>query len=579
MNLSDVEKIKERLSIEEVVSSYIQIEKAGKNFKARCPFHNEKTPSFIISPDRNSYYCFGCGAKGDIFNFVQEFEGIDFSGALKILADKAGVILSNNNNAEKSKYDLLREIMEEATKFYEDKISVKNNVIDYLKKRNLSDETIRKWRIGFAEDGWQNLLNHLIAKKYSKKDILEAGLIKENSGKYYDRFRKRIIFPIFDSGGRVVAFSGRIFEGKENDAKYLNSPETPLFDKSKILYGFDKAKSVIRKSNFSIIVEGQMDLLLSHQCRYSNTVASSGTALTEEHLKIVSRVSNNVVLAYDSDGAGFRASEKAWLIALNMGLDVKIAPIPKEKDPADIITNNQEEWKKIIKNSRHIIEILLEKLLNENHDQRKIGKLVSIKIIPYLASMSSEIDRAYFIKMMSEKLEVDENAIKNEIERYASNNPESENRQFGKNLEQFFGNKNSDINLKTESELFEILFWQGDQKTPVIKIDEFEKKLKTIIGQDYDEVKSILTKEKESLIFKAEEKYYALEPKQETVDVEKIKKNSAELLRKLKLKYLSLKRKEYQKKLVECEKKLDEKEATNCMIKINELSKQINNLK
>jgi len=242
---SSVQKIKERLSIVDVVSSYISLEKAGKNYKAKCPFHNEKTPSFFVSPDRGTYYCFGCNAKGDIFSFVEKFEGTDFLGALKILADRAGVDLEEYKNKNKDKTELYYEIMEEATIFFEDNLKAKLEARSYLLSRGLNDQSIEKFRIGFAPDSWSSLINHLKKKDFKTEDILAVGLIKkkdtpdqtQKEDHYYDRFRSRIMFPISDSAGRIIAFSGRIFGQSEDskdgivNAKYLNSPETPLFNK------------------------------------------------------------------------------------------------------------------------------------------------------------------------------------------------------------------------------------------------------------------------------------------------------------------------------------------------------------
>src|SRR6185369_16545446 len=263
---SPVDKIKERLGIEEVVSSYIKLDRAGNNLKARCPFHNEKTPSFFISPDRGSYYCFGCGASGDIFTFVEEFEGLDFKGALKLLADRAGVPLEaftpERKEAESEKERLYR-AMEEATKYFED--NLRNNskeskeVLEYLTSRGVNEKSIKDFRVGFAILDWRKLYDHLRSKGFADADIERAGLAKKPEDKskaMYDRFRGRIMFPITDSSGRVVAFSGRIFVDDGKSAKYLNSPETPIFSKHAVLFGIDKAKESIRKNNFSILVEG-----------------------------------------------------------------------------------------------------------------------------------------------------------------------------------------------------------------------------------------------------------------------------------------------------------------------------------
>ncbi len=286
-----VEQIKEKISIEELVGSYIELVKAGANFKARCPFHNEKSPSFFITPARGTFYCFGCGEKGDIFTFVEKFENQDFRGALKILADRAGVEIKREDPKVRDEREELFSALEQATLYFQRNLVKNTEALKYLHGRGITSKTMSEWRLGFAENDWRSLFENFSQKGFSPKVLEQAGLIKKTDKGYYDRFRSRIIFPIADSSGRSIGFSGRIF-GVEDDAKYLNSPETQLFKKSEILYGMDKAKLEIRKRDFALIVEGQMDLLMAHQAGTTNTIATSGTALTLEHLRLLRRLTN-----------------------------------------------------------------------------------------------------------------------------------------------------------------------------------------------------------------------------------------------------------------------------------------------
>jgi len=353
---STVEQIKERLDIADVIGSYLKLDSAGSNLKARCPFHNEKTPSFFVSPSRQTYHCFGCDRGGDILSFVQEIEGQDFPGALKILAERAGVEIKRESSAVKSDKDKLFAVLEEATSFFESNLKEQKEVIEYLKKRGLKGETAKRFNVGYAPSGWSNLYEMLKKKGYPDVIMDKAGLIIKGEKGYYDRFRSRIMFPITDVSGRVVGFSGRIF-GAENEktAKYVNSPETELYNKSKILYGFDKAKFAIRKKGFCILVEGQMDLLMSHQAGLQNTVAVSGTAFTEEHLKIINRLTDSLIIAFDSDDAGIDASKRGVDTALSIGMDVKIVALPKGLDPADLILKEKQKWVKQVENAEHVI--------------------------------------------------------------------------------------------------------------------------------------------------------------------------------------------------------------------------------
>ena len=408
---SSVEKIKERLGIVDVVGSYIKLERAGGSFKARCPFHNEKTPSFFVSPDRDSYYCFGCGVKGDIFSFIEGFEGLDFKGALKVLAERAGIELVPENPKFKDEREKLFAVMEEATCFFEDNLSKARLAFDYLKNRGLADKTIKEWRIGYAPALWNNLENYLKAKGFPENEMEKAGLIKREDGRSYDRFRNRIIFPIFDGSGRVIAFSGRILQDDGKSAKYLNSPETELFSKSRVLYGFDKAKLAIKRMDYSILVEGQMDLIMCHQAGYFNTVASSGTAITTSHLEILRRLSNKIIMAFDADNAGFNASAKAWQIALSLGMEVKIAELPKGFDPAELILKNKEKWIERLKESKHIIDFYLDRIFAEETDKRKIALNVKNKVLPFVATIESSMEKSHFIKKISDMTGVKEEAV------------------------------------------------------------------------------------------------------------------------------------------------------------------------
>jgi DNA primase len=438
MNRTTVEEIKARIPIEELISSYVKIEKSGRSYKARCPFHNEKTASFFISPDRGGYYCFGCAAKGDIFSFVEQFEGLDFKGALKVLAEKAGVPLIVDQKTDSDK-DKLFKITEETAKYFEDQYSKSKEAQDYVKGRGINPETRASFRIGWAPEGWHNLLNHLKKNGWNETIIEKAGFIKAKDpasvnpknaslSKYYDRFRGRVVFPITDSSGRVVAFTGRILKDDGVSAKYLNSPETPLFNKSQTLFGLDKAKSEIRRVGYSVLVEGQMDLVLSHQVGVKNAIAASGTALTDQskgengvvsNLGMVRRLSSNMIIALDSDKAGRTAAMRAVAAtALSMGMSVKIAEIEGGKDPADLIMANPELWKNTLKNAKHVIEFELGNVMKEVPDAHKLGKAVRDRVFPFLARIDSEMDKAYFMKTIAEQTHLNEQAVWEDLRKF-----------------------------------------------------------------------------------------------------------------------------------------------------------------
>src|SRR3989344_5146981 len=358
-----VQQIKDRLSIVDVISQYVKLERSGQNFRARCPFHAERTPSFFVSPERGTFHCFGCNVGGDIFSFVEQIEGLDFKGALKVLAEKAGVPLVYERAEKKDERDRLFELLETATIFYSSRLS--EPAKKYLKERGLNDEMMRLFRLGFAGDAWGEASEYLREKKFTDKEIIDAGLAKKGDRGLIDKFRNRIMFPIADPAGRIVGFSGRIFGEKASpDApKYLNSPETSLFRKSRILYGFDKAKQAMRKHSCAVLVEGQMDLLASHQAGWANTVAVSGTAFTPEHGALIRRMTDNLVIALDPDEAGFKAAARAARAALQGGLNVKVAQPPEGLDPADLILKEgADAWRQAIRNSKDIVTFLLDVL-------------------------------------------------------------------------------------------------------------------------------------------------------------------------------------------------------------------------
>ncbi len=432
-----VEKIKERLTIEDVVGSYIKLEGVGKNFKAKCPFHNEKTPSFYVSPDRHSFYCFGCGAKGDIFSFIEQFEGLDFMGSLKLLADRAGVPLVFEKTETKSEKERLHMIMEEAAKFFEYGLSQNVQAQEYIKKRGINTETIKNFRIGYIVPDWRLLYTHLKDKKFSDMEIEKAGLAKRPEAdeggvqkSLYDRFRGRIMFPIQDSSGRVIAFSGRILVDDERSAKYLNSPDTILYNKSTVLYGIDKAKHDIRAKNYTILVEGQMDLVLSHQAGIRNTVAVSGTALADtltskenviNNFGIVRRLSPNIIIAFDSDTAGRKAAMRSASIALSLGMDVKIADLPEGKDPADLVLINPEEWKNVLRKAKPVVEFQIDSVIREVEqkklDTRKIPLLLREKVLPFILSIDGSMEKSHFIKMIHSKTGISEESVREDLKK------------------------------------------------------------------------------------------------------------------------------------------------------------------
>ena len=420
---SEIEQIKSRLNIVDIVGSYIKLEKAGINYRARCPFHNEKSPSFFVSPSRQLWHCFGgCNEGGDIFKFIMKIEGIEFYDALKILADKAGVELKKNPNWEKtkSKRDTLLNISNKSTSFFMtqlEKSKIGQEAKEYLLKRGFKNETIKDWQIGYAPLNWQGLSDYLIGLGFNKQDIVDAGLAIQ-SQKFFDRFRGRIMFPIRDFNGQTIGFTGRIFK-TEDDAKYLNTPNTLLYDKSQALFGIDKAKLDIRKKDYCVLVEGNVDCIMSHQSGVKNCIAVSGTALTPTHLGIIKRYSNNLVLAFDMDLAGNNATKKGIDMALNNGFNVKVISMSSEKDPADIIlASGEEEWKKIVEEAKPINQFYFDlafKDIDVNLIENK--KKIVAELLPIFKKIDNTIEQSYWIENLSNRLSIKEEDIRKEMKK------------------------------------------------------------------------------------------------------------------------------------------------------------------
>ena len=528
MATDTVQQIKDRLSIVDVVSGYVKLDRAGSSLRARCPFHAERTPSFHVSPERGTYHCFGCGVGGDIFSFVESIEGLDFKGALKVLAEKAGVeiVYSRGQGGKDDKDDRERlfELMEAATIFYTSRLDAAAK--KYLKERGLKEETIQAFRIGWAGDAWTETVDYLKQKsagggsssggKFTDKELLDSGIAAKGERGLRDKFRNRIMFPIADSAGRVIAFSGRTFGEKASPEapKYLNSPETPLFHKSRVLYGFDRAKMAIRKHNFAVLVEGQMDLLASHQAGWANTVAVSGTAFTEEHAKLVKRMSENIVLALDADQAGIKAAGRAAREALRGGLNVKVARLPSGSDPADLIQKEGvDAWRSAIRDSKDIITFLLDVLEEHAKAPDIFRRSVETIVLPFLSDISSPIAREQYVGEISKRLRVSESAVKEALEKLPT--VQTPERASAKAPESAKGGEMSE----RAKQAYAILLWQESLPKPAIDIKKYKTKLADALSEAaMKECEALSVIEKEALRFSAERMHGRIEALEREAD-------------------------------------------------------------
>lgn len=422
-----IEQIRNSNDIVEVIGSYFPLKKSGANYFALCPFHKEKTPSFCVNPQKQIFYCFGCHKGGNVITFIMEYENLNFVEAVKKLADRVNIPIEIEDKPEAGIKRLKEQLYEIHVLIAERWHNCLLNEAageparEYLKKRNLSEEAIKIFKIGYAPDNWDDTLNWGISKGYSAELLEKAGLIikKEGTDRYYDRFRGRLMFPIWDEQGRVVAFSGRVISGDEKTAKYVNSPETPIFIKSKVFYGLDKTKRAILEAGYAIVCEGQIDLISCYMGGIRNVVAPQGTAFTTEHAMILKRYTSEVVLCFDSDSAGQDAAVRAFPHLASEGLSVKVAFVPSPHDPDSYIKNyGAEEFKKLIQNALVFYDYYLERLCRDNDVSTDRGKIIVVhEFGAMLKRTASPILMEVYRNKLAGRLGLSPQAIADEIKK------------------------------------------------------------------------------------------------------------------------------------------------------------------
>ncbi len=417
------QKIKEKLDLVEFLRGYLELKPAGSNLKAICPFHKEKTPSLMVSPEKQIWHCFGCNEGGDIFKFLMKYENIEFYEALKLLAEKANIQLSRVGPSEYKEFGLLYDINRAAADYYRELLARTPIASEYLSSRRLSSQSIEEFEIGFAPDDFDELTTHLIKKGFDMIDCARAGLVlKTERGKYIDRFRGRIMFPLESSFGKIIGFTGRVlpqFDAGEM-GKYINSPETPIFSKSRLLYGLSKSKEGIREAGFALLVEGQMDVIMSHQDGVKNTIGTSGTALTDEQLTILKRYATKLVLNFDNDEAGRRAMERSIDLARARDfeievLDLNIIPeINGLKDPADIVAKSPGVLKNIIHRSAPAMIYYMARYPVVDVDISSKKQNIR-EILKKIISIPSAVERAHWLRELSFHAGVRESDLLQEV--------------------------------------------------------------------------------------------------------------------------------------------------------------------
>lgn len=432
--MSQIREIKEANNIVEVIGERIKLEASSANFRACCPFHNEKTPSFFVNPGLQRYRCFGCGANGDVLDFLQNFEGITFYEALKTLADRSGIALKEfQRTKEDEEREKLLEILNLAKEYYHFLLTeheVGQVGRDYLKNRGINNESIKIFQLGFATNSWDSLLKYLHQKKkYPLSLIEQTGLIiRSKNGSYYDRFRDRLIFPLKNHRGQVVGFSGRLLSQSAKEAKYINSPETLLYHKSKMLYGYSELFREIKKKEQVIVVEGEFDMISSAQAHINNIVAIKGSALTKDQVDLLSRISKTIILSLDADEAGIKATERAIEIVKEKGIDLKVINLnhleflsaeDKVKDPDELAREKPKLWRMAVDSAESVYEFLMSHALDLYDASTPDGKRKIInRLAPILENIDHAVEKEFYLQKLSQALNVKESLLKEDISKF-----------------------------------------------------------------------------------------------------------------------------------------------------------------
>jgi len=621
---SPIEEIKSKLDIVELIGSYIKLQKTGINYRALCPFHSEKKPSFFVSPSRQIFKCFGCGKFGDVFKFVMEIEGLEFGDALRVLAKRTGVELRKQDPKLKTERKRLYDIMELACRFFERQLKESKTGLEvkkYLLERGINEESIKKWRLGYAPNTWQSLSDFLVSKGYEREEVVRAGLAikkeqdfsanqRESASTSYDRFRGRIIFPVFDLNSQVIGFGGRIFsinqrsypcppealpsgdgrrapESASTEAKYINTPNTLLYNKSWVLYGLNFAKVEVRRKDACILVEGYTDVILSHQAGFQNTVATSGTALTPFQLKILKRYSQNLITAFDMDIAGDLATRRGIDLAQKEDFQIKVITMSSGTDPADIISKDPKKWEKLIDSAKSILDFYFESTFpkfDKNSAEGKKG--ISDILLTVIARIPNKISQSHWLQKLSRKLKVSEESVLEELRKVLNKRGVDELRsssRFANARVKEYGEpsipEEAEV-LKEEKTRREML----EEKILSLIITKLPAKLESL-EKNYFSLFS--PKSKEILIFLKKEKSKLPPDLKEFLDVLALRSEIEEnldperefrlCLKELESLVTKDKLQRISKEIREAEESKDEKRVKELMKEFNELVKKLNN--
>lgn len=426
-----VSEIKAKLGIEDVVSEYVQLKRSGRNFKGLSPFTNEKSPSFMVSPEKQIWHDFSSGKGGDIFSFIQEVEGLDFKGSLDLLARKAGVDLADfqskpsGGDSDKKHKDRLYSAVEQAVKFYQVQLTKHTPALKYLReKRAYEKQTLLDFRFGYSPAEGKALTSYLLNKGFSQSELSKAGLVSTRGRDVYDMFRGRVMIPLLDPQGRAVGFTARLLTNDKDSPKYINTPSTPLYDKGRQVFGLSQAKEAIRKSGYVVVVEGNLDVVASHQAGVKQVVASAGTALTTYHLKSLQRFTGDVRVAFDDDRAGQDAAERAIPLAQDLGLELSIVSLPSGKDPDDLIKANPRAWEQTVEKSQYMVDWLIDRVAEGSDLTSAQGKRqFTNKILIFVRQLKDKVEQEHYAKVIAERTNTSFETINSKLSEKTTTGP------------------------------------------------------------------------------------------------------------------------------------------------------------
>ncbi|MDO5708396.1 MAG: DNA primase [Andreesenia angusta] len=567
----EVQSVRDSANIVDIVSEYVQLKRAGQNYKGLCPFHSEKTPSFVVSPEKNIFHCFGCGVGGDALSFLIKYNNMDFKQAVEELADRTNIKLNkkeirsnNKDNRRKDENRKLYRLNRESAIYFYKNLKKDRKASIYLEKRGIDNNTIKRFGIGYASESWNGLIDHLTSKNYSIEDIEKLGLLsRSRDGNYqFDRFRGRIIFPIWDIKDRIIGFGGRLIVEQGKMPKYLNSPDSPVFIKGNNLYGLNKARDEIRKRREIILVEGYMDVIALSIHGINNAVASLGTALTREQVNLIKRYTDNIIISYDSDSAGKKAAIKASILIRESGLSPRIVRLDDGMDPDEFLTKyTTAKYKDRVKHSDHFMDFIISFYKEKYQIETIDGKLKFIeKSCEILSIIDSPVELDIYINRLSQEAEVSREAIEEEIEKIKKKNPVKEKSYARKENSDQNTIKKSSVKSTAEDDFLNLLLkkpiWIDVYRKTILPDrfkDEMNRKIyEALLNIEFED--ATIAVDIDSFNADLVDKVKKIDQIELNIEDGKYEKAIDDLSRKLERDYLIMKREKIVKKLAELEK-------------------------